>query len=515
LPVSALLLALLGTALLTAASPEPVRRLLYLVAPDAAGGQGGRGIYIFDLDGGHKLVRKIDLPLKGARGVCASAAAGRLWISHGDTSVLCLDLKTDKVLWEKTYPRKDGCDRLCCTPDGRKVYVPSGPWSGSPEWKILDGASGRERGRFRPHRSGGGHNAAVSLDGSRLYCASKANNFLAVVDTATDQVVVEVGPVGGGIHPFTVNAAGTRCYLNTGRAGVGFEVGDLRTGRILHRAKVPGLEGQKRLCHGIGLSPDEKEIWLNDQGQVHIFDITGDAPRFVETVKLTGRAHGWTTFSLDGRFAYPDSGEVFDTRTHRVVAHLTDGRGKRVSSSKMIEVHFRAGDVVRVGDQFGLGRKIAAGQGTRGAGNPGQGVGGRPRPVKVFVLAGQSNMEGKAKLSLLDYQARQPATRALFAHLRKDGKWVEREDVWIKYREHQGRLTAGYGSPRCVGPELGFGWVVGDHFPEQVLLLKTAWGGRSLYRDFRPPSAGLPTERALEGLLAQQRKRDPKATLEA
>jgi YVTN family beta-propeller protein len=368
LTLSALVLALLGTSWPAAASQEPVRRLLYLVSPDAAGGQGSRGIYVFDLDAGHKLVRKIDLPLKGARGVCASAAAGRLWISHGDTSVLCLDLKTDKVLWEKTYPRKDGCDRLCCTPDGKKLFVPGGPWSGSPEWKILDGPSGKELGRFRPHRSGGGHNALVSPDGTRLYCASKANNFLAVVDTATAKVVAEVGPVGGGIHPFTVNAAGTRCFLNTGRAGVGFEVGDLRTGKILHLAKVPGLEGQKRLCHGIGLSPDEREVWLNDQGQVHIFDVTGAAPRFVESVKLTGRAHGWTTFSVDGRFAYPDSGDVFDARTHKAVARLTDGRGKRVSSSKMIEVHFRAGVVVRVGDQFGLGRKAAAGPGARSPG---------------------------------------------------------------------------------------------------------------------------------------------------
>jgi hypothetical protein len=65
---------------------------------------------------------------------------------------------------------------------------------------------------------------------------------------------------------------------------------------------------------------------------------------------------------MDGRFAYPDSGDVFDARTHRTVAQLTDGgggQGKRVSSSKMIEVHFRAGAVVAVGDQFGLGRRIA------------------------------------------------------------------------------------------------------------------------------------------------------------
>jgi hypothetical protein len=201
--LGALVMALPGIPFPTAATQEPIRRLLYLVSPDGAGGQGGRGFYVFDLDYGHKLVRKIDLPLKGTRGVCANAAAGRLWISHGDTAVLCLDLLTDKVLWEKTYPRKDSCDRLCCTPDGTKVYVPSGTWSGSPEWKILDGPSGQELGRFRPHKSGGGHNAVVSLDGTRLFCASKVNNFLAVVDTATDKLVRAIGPVGGGIHPFT------------------------------------------------------------------------------------------------------------------------------------------------------------------------------------------------------------------------------------------------------------------------------------------------------------------------
>ena len=74
-----------------------------------------------------------------------------------------------------------------------------------------------------------------------------------------------------------------------------------------------------------------------------------------------------------------------------------------------------------------------------------------PKPVKVFVLAGQSNMEGKAKMSLVDYQAEQPATRDLFKHWRKDGKWVERGDVWIKFLDRKGKLTLGYGSPKCIG----------------------------------------------------------------
>jgi hypothetical protein len=136
------------------------------------------------------------------------------------------------------------------------------------------------------------------------------------------------------------------------------------------------------------------------------------------------------------------------------------------------------------------------------------------RPVKVFILAGQSNMEGKAKLSLLEYQAAQPATRGLFEHLQKDGKWIERDDVWIKFWDRKGKLTVGYGSPKCIGPELEFGWVVGDRYDEQVLLIKTAWGGRSLYRDFRSPSAGLPAQAVLEKMLADQRKRNPQTTLE-
>ncbi len=136
------------------------------------------------------------------------------------------------------------------------------------------------------------------------------------------------------------------------------------------------------------------------------------------------------------------------------------------------------------------------------------------KPVKVFILAGQSNMEGKAKVSLLDYQVKQPATRDLFKHLQKDGKWIERDDVWIKYFKEMGKLTVGYGQPKCIGPELGFGLAVGDHYDEQVLLIKTAWGGKSLYRDFRSPSAGWPPKIELQKMLADLKKKVPYASMD-
>ncbi len=111
--------------------------------------------------------------------------------------------------------------------------------------------------------------------------------------------------------------------------------------------------------------------------------------------------------------------------------------------------------------------------------------------VKVFILAGQSNMEGKGGIDpLLNHQIKAPETKDFFAHLHKNGKYVERDDVWIDYLGRRGKLTVGYGSPGRIGPELEFGNTVGNHFDEQVFIIKTAWGGKTLVKDFRPPSSG-------------------------
>lgn len=131
-------------------------------------------------------------------------------------------------------------------------------------------------------------------------------------------------------------------------------------------------------------------------------------------------------------------------------------------------------------------------------------------PVKVFLLAGQSNMEGQAVSDLdgKDYNGgkgtlnallRDPAKAPKFAHLKNaDGTWAVRDDVWCRYKREQGPLLAGplsmgfsvYGDKHHFGPELQFGNVLGDFLENPVLLIKTSWGGKSLFKDFRPPSAG-------------------------
>jgi len=123
-------------------------------------------------------------------------------------------------------------------------------------------------------------------------------------------------------------------------------------------------------------------------------------------------------------------------------------------------------------------------------------------PVKVFILAGQSNMEGHGIIrsdpkrnegkGSLEYLVNDPATAGRYKHLVDDcGRWTVRDDVWIWYLGRKGGLTVGYGARNDrIGPELQFGHVMGDYFDNQVLLIKTAWGGKSLAKDFRPPSSG-------------------------
>ncbi|HOY59210.1 MAG TPA: sialate O-acetylesterase, partial [Verrucomicrobiota bacterium] len=108
-----------------------------------------------------------------------------------------------------------------------------------------------------------------------------------------------------------------------------------------------------------------------------------------------------------------------------------------------------------------------------------------------------------------------PAKAPQFAHLRDAaGRWTVRDDVWVRYQREnasllRGPLTMGfsvYGDPHHFGPELQLGWVLGDFLANPVLLIKTAWGGKSLYRDFRPPSSGGPVGPYYARMIAEVRE---------
>lgn len=118
-------------------------------------------------------------------------------------------------------------------------------------------------------------------------------------------------------------------------------------------------------------------------------------------------------------------------------------------------------------------------------------------PVKVFILAGQSNMEGHGGVKTLDQLGEHPTHGYLLKKIKNDdGSFVVREDVFVSYQKADEKikrpLSVGMGAwgADWFGPEVMFGIEMGDHFKEPVLLIKTCWGGHSLYGNFRSPSAG-------------------------
>jgi alpha-galactosidase len=115
-------------------------------------------------------------------------------------------------------------------------------------------------------------------------------------------------------------------------------------------------------------------------------------------------------------------------------------------------------------------------------------------PLKVFILAGQSNMQGYGLNEHIKMAAEEGESGKDFKRLLDaKGNVIERKDVWICYGGRKGNLTVGYGADgNKIGPEIGFGWEIGERLTNQVLLIKTAWGGHSLREKFLPPSAGGP-----------------------
>src|SRR5207245_6015714 len=231
-----------------------------------------------------------------------------------------------------------------------------------PHWNVVDGTSGEVLAKI--DTKSGSHNTVCGLDGARAFLAGLRSPALTVVDTKTQEAFGMVGPLSNFIRPFTVNGAGTRCYVNVNGL-LGFEIGDAASGKLVCKVEVQGFKQgptKRHGCpsHGIGLTPDEREAWVCDaaNSRVHVFDLTSLPPK--QTVSIALREQpGWITFSIDGRHAYPSTGEIIDTQTKKIIASLQDEKGRPVHSEKLLEIAFRNGIPVQAGDQFGLGRTPA------------------------------------------------------------------------------------------------------------------------------------------------------------
>ncbi|HWC19477.1 MAG TPA: hypothetical protein VG498_20865 [Terriglobales bacterium] len=342
------------------------RHLLYVAVPGIRNyvEYGGVGILVYDVDGGHKFVKRIptwETPPgaqpENVKGIAASAKTGKLYVST-TKRVACFDLVSDAKVWEKTYP--GGSDRIAISPDGKILYVPS---LEGPLWNVVEALTGDIITKIETQS--GAHNTIFGPDGSRIYLAGLKSPLLSIADSRSNTVVKQVGPFSNVIRPFTINGRQTLCFVNVNEL-LGFEVGDCQSGKKLYRVEVSGYQKgptKRHGCpsHGIGLTPDEKELWLADSynSRVHIFDATVMPPKQIADIQVRDQP-GWITFSIDGRYAYPSTGDVIDTHTKRIVATLEDETGRHVQSEKLLEVVTANGKPVAAGDQFGIGRRVGA-----------------------------------------------------------------------------------------------------------------------------------------------------------
>ena len=121
------------------------------------------------------------------------------------------------------------------------------------------------------------------------------------------------------------------------------------------------------------------------------------------------------------------------------------------------------------------------------------------KPLKVYIMAGQSNMQGHARIKTFDHIGMDPKTAPMLKKMtNEDGSPKIFDDIWISTlgcarTAVSGKMTAKYGADRAgpkIGPEFTFGIYMQEFVKEPILIIKTAWGGKTLSNDFRPPSAG-------------------------
>lgn len=346
-----------------AAGPPPpgLKRYLYVAVPGIRDylGYGGHGILVFDIDNNHRFVKRIntkgfhpDKTPSNVKGVAVSLAFNSIYISTLE-SLQRIDLTAEKVVWEKFF--EGGCDRMSVSPDGKTMYLPS---LEKGFWNVVDCNTGDIIKRIDVFKRA--HNTIYGPSGDHVYLDDIASPWLYVSDAKTHTLVNKIGPFGNFVRPFTINGKETLIYATVDSL-LGFEAGDLKTGKKLARVEVEGwnmgpVRRHGNPSHGIGLTPDEKELWVADGHNMRVHVFSAAIPCQQLTTIPVRDMPGWITFSIDGKYVYPSSGEVIDAKTRKIITTLSDEFFNNVASEKMVEIDFKDNKAVKAGDQFGIGR---------------------------------------------------------------------------------------------------------------------------------------------------------------
>lgn len=323
-------------------------------------------ISVYDIDAGHRLVKTIKTvrDVDDVKGVAASTATGRLYVAYrarsGVGMIYCLNMFDDAVIWNRAID--PNVDRLTIHPGGQLLYVPTWEAASADYINVLDASSGDVvRKVYFSNRS---HDALFPVSGP-LFQETKAEdgsgNYLYLIDPKS-YVVSTVGPYAGILGPYAVDGM-SRYVVNNVTGLWGMQVADLKSGRIITASLGEHPPGKSGLLHGIGWTPDEREVWESSSASdphIYVWNMRNPmAPVVGERIKMKSRrgAH-WLTFDIEGNYAYiapnknsDDATEIFDAHTHKSVGLIG-------SSEDVIEIDFADGKLSRVGDQYGVGRVV-------------------------------------------------------------------------------------------------------------------------------------------------------------
>ena len=342
--IQALLFCLMAAVL--AAAPREIQQKLYVLNSNVD------DVTVVDV-ATNKVIKTIKTGLE-PHGIAAPRSQEVLYIATegdgrtaGSGGLIVVDPVKDEVIGKHHVfgPRPNEID---CTSDGRYVYVPA---RGDGVYEVFDSA--REKIIARIPVDGWPHNVVVSPDDRYMYLSAydrgrrsaeaaaaegqptTFNKKIYVVDTKT-HTVVDTIDTENAPRPIAISPDGERLYVNTDN-WLGFVVLDLRARKLLHRVSYDLMPEEKAIqsrAHGIGVTPDQKEVWSTDvnHGLVHVFDLTTDPPQQIARVK-TGNTPLWLTFTPDGKTVYvantaDDTISAIDVATKKEKARIHVGKGK-------------------------------------------------------------------------------------------------------------------------------------------------------------------------------------------
>jgi len=389
---------------------ERNRHLLYIALPGGSGADGQSGIVVLDADRNYQFVKRIPYGLPAARmpgpeitGVAASVPENKFYVTTQGGNMLAIDLTTDQVAWEfKGEPTPVVTTRLrsatsgCCErpytlPGGQALLVASAynHW-----WWFIDAHTGKVLGKIDTPDVPNAHNLTVTADGKMAALASltpksarlapptsaarlygKPNVAIADLEGTSGKVRCYI-PFSDSPRPLTMNHDGSLIYVNVNNLD-GFEIADTKTCKVIKRVELPGELWKEKWAdpnkhyfghglpsHGIGMTPDESEIWVTDvvNDAWQVWDNPGDGRNPVynpsKTVKIqAGIGSSWITMTNDGKLAFVGDGSIIDVQAHKVIGIMKDEYGRAIhTTEKLALLTFDpSGRMIEASNQFAIG----------------------------------------------------------------------------------------------------------------------------------------------------------------